>query len=118
MTMPDERMRAVRWGGELLTQIASDASLPDTTIESAKQIALIYPSPQLLEDRLHSGATGLPPAWTAALYEALALFEETNRRLAGSARTRSDLKYTLRHFPDQITIRVMARATRLDEWLE
>jgi hypothetical protein len=117
MTMPDERMRAVRWGGELLAQIASDGSLPDTTIESAKQIALIYPSPQLLEDRLHSGAAGLPPEWTAALYEALALFEKINCRIEGSARTRTELKYTLRHFPDRVTIRVMSRATRLEEWL-
>lgn len=115
--MPDERVRAIRWGGELLAQIATDDSLPGEAMDAAKRIALTYPTPQLLVGWLQSGATGLPPDWTAALFDALALFDEIGGRLLGSARTRTDMKYTMRHFPDRVTIRVMSRASRLDEWL-
>ena len=118
MTMPDERMRAVGWGGELLEQIASDTALPDAMICAAKRIALTYPTPPALEDRLRSGATGLPPEWTTTLVDALELFDEMRVGALGSARTRSDLMYTLRHFPDQMTIRAMSCTKRLDEWLQ
>lgn len=117
MTMPDERMRAVGWGDELLEQIASDAALSDTMIAAAKRIALTYPTPQALEERLRSGAAGLPPEWTIALLDALELFDEMRVGALGSASTRSDLVYTLRHFPDKMTIRVMSRSSSMQEWL-
>jgi hypothetical protein len=116
--MPDERMRAVGWGGELLEQIASDTALPDTMIAAAKRIALTYPTSQALEEWLLSGAEGLPPEWTTAFVDALALFDEMRIGAHGSARTRSDLMYTLRHFPDQMTIRTMSRTSRLHEWVQ
>jgi hypothetical protein len=118
MTRPDERLRALGWGGELLEQIVSETSLPDTMIAAARRIALTYPTPPALEDRLRSSATGLPPEWTTALVDALELFNEMRVGALGSARTRSDLMYTLRHFPDQMTIRAMSRTLMLDEWLQ
>jgi hypothetical protein len=118
MTMPDERMRAVGWGGELLEQIASDTSLPDTMISAAKRIALTYPTPLTLEDRLRSGAAGLPPEWTTSLLDGLELSNEMRVGALGSASTRSDLVSTLRHFPNQMTIRAMSRTSMLDEWLQ
>lgn len=118
MTMPDERMRAVGWGSELLGQIASDTALPDTMIGAAKRVALNYPTPQALEDRLRSDAAGLPSEWTSALLEALELFDEMRVGALGSTSTRSHLLYTLRHFPDQMTIRAMSRTPRLHEWLQ
>ncbi len=110
-------MRAVGWGGELLEQIASDTELPDTVIAAAQRIGLTYPAPQALEDWLLTGALGLPPEWTTAFVDALALFDEMRIGALGSARTRSDLMYTLRHFPDKMTIRAMSRTSMLDEWL-
>jgi hypothetical protein len=118
MTMPDERTRAVRWGAELLEQIASDTELPDTMIAAAKRIVLSYPTPKALADRLRSGATGLPTEWTTALLDAIELFDEMRASALGSASTRSHLIYTLRHFPDQMTIGVMSRTSRLQEWLQ
>jgi hypothetical protein len=118
MTMPDERMRAVRWGGELLEQIASDTALPDTMPAAARRIALTYPSRQALDDWLLSGAKGLPPEWTTAFVDALALFDQLRVGTRGSTSTRTDLMYTLRHFPDMTTIRLMSRASRLDNWLQ
>ena len=117
MTMPDERMRAVRWGAELLEQIASDRSLPDAMITAAKRIALSYPTQQALGERVRSVAASLPPEWTTALLEALELFDEMRGNALGSASTRSHLMYTLRHFPDKMTIRAMSRSSSMQEWL-
>ena len=119
MTMPDERTRAIRWGGELLEleQIASDIALLDTMISAAHRVALRYPTPEALEERLRSGAPGLPLEWTTALFEALDLFDAMRASALGSASTRSHLMYTLRHFPDQMTIRAMSRSSSMQEWL-
>lgn len=117
MTMPDERLRALGWGGELLEKIASDNVVPATMIAAAKRIALTYPTSQALEDRLRSGAAGLPPEWTTALLDALELFDEMRGGALGSARTRGYLMYTLRHFPDKMTIRAMSRSSLIQEWL-
>jgi hypothetical protein len=117
MTMPDERMRAVRWGAELLDQMVIDDSLPEAAIAAAKRIGLTYPTAQALEGRLQSGAIGLPPDWTAALLDACEFFDKLRIGALGSKRTRSELQYTLRHFPDERTIRAMARTPQLGEWL-
>ena len=101
----------------MLEQIASDIVLPDTMIAAAQRIALRYPTPKALEDRLRSCAAGLPPEWTTALLEALELFDEMRARALGSVSTRSHLMYTLRHFPDKMTIRAMSRSSSMREWL-
>jgi hypothetical protein len=118
MTMPDERMRAIVWGGELLEQIANDVSLPKTTIAAAQRIAQNYPSAHALEERLLSRAVGLPPEWATGLLDALELFEEMYESEHGSAGMRSQLRSTLRHFPDRTTVRVMLRASPLSAWLQ
>ena len=118
MTMPDERLRAINWGGELLEQITLDDALPASLISAAKRIAMTYPAPQTLDEWLQSGAAGLRPEWTTALFGALDLFNEIRLSAHGSARTRSDLRCTLRHFPDKMTTRTMAQMPTLHEWLQ
>lgn len=118
MTMPDERTRAMCWGADLLERIASDTSLPHATITAARRIALSYPTPQALAQRLQSDAASMPPDWTSALFEALQLFEAMKIKTIGSAVTRTDLMYTLRHFPDQMTISAMSRTAKLGQWLQ
>ena len=117
MTMPDERMRSVRWGGELLEQVASDTGLPDSMIATAKRIVLTYPTPQALEGWLLAGNPGLLPVWTTAFVDALALFDQLRIDGLGSPRTCNDLRYTLRHFPDTMTVNAMARTRWMQEWL-
>ena len=101
MTMPDERLRAIGWGEELLQQIASDSELPTSMAAAALRIALTYPTAQALEHRISSGAHGLPPAWTAALLDAFELFDRLRSSALGSAPTRTEIQYTLRHYPDR-----------------
>ena len=68
MTMPDERLRAINWGGELLEQITLDDALPASLISAAKRIAMTYPAPQALDEWLQSGAAGLRPEWTTGRF--------------------------------------------------
>jgi hypothetical protein len=118
MTMPDERMRSIVWGGELLARIATDMSLPKTIITAAQRIAQNYPSAHALKERLMSEVVGLPPEWAAGLLDALGLFEEMYESEHGSTGMRSQLRSTLRHFPDRMTVRVMLRASPLSAWLQ
>ena len=118
MTMPDERTRAMCWGADLLERIASDTSLPHATITAARRIALSYPTQQALAQRLRSDAASMPPNWTAVLFEALQLFEEMKIKTIGSETTRTHMMYTLRHFPDQMTLRAMSRTSMLGQWLQ
>ena len=44
MSTPEERMRALRWGWELLRDIQQDATVPVESGDSAKALALRYPA--------------------------------------------------------------------------
>lgn len=63
------------------------------------------------------GEAGLPALWTQALLDALQLFSEVQGDVLGSEQARHDVRYTLWHFPDEVTIRAMARTHCLGEWL-
>ena len=117
MTMPDERLRALRWGVELLEQVISDAELPSTVTAVAKQILPGYPTSRALDDWLLSDAAGLLPEWTVAFSQALELFEQMRVDALGSAGFRRGLMYTLRHFPDRLIILEMVEPAKLGEWL-
>lgn len=45
MTMPHERMRAIRWGCELLGVLEADIELLEAHREAARRIVASYPSP-------------------------------------------------------------------------
>ena len=74
MTMPDERLRAIVWGRELLDHVASDIRLDFAERSLASQIASTYPSRADLEDRLVGGEAGLASAWTTTLLTAERFF--------------------------------------------
>jgi hypothetical protein len=115
MTVPDERMRAIRWGGELLLLLERDASLANPLRARAASLAHVYPARQLRE-ALDRAACGLEPAWTSALLEAAALFADVDVGNHGSAEVRSHLRLTLRHFPAPSTISSMSWSP-LTYWL-
>lgn len=117
MTTPYERMRAVGWGGELLAQMCSDASLPQSVVSAAKRIALTYPTTQALEECLRVGAVGLTVRLATSLGEARTLFREVWIGELGSAQTREDLRYVLRHFPTEGTIRIISETAPPWLWL-
>ena len=99
MSTPEERMRALRWGGELLRDIQRDATVPVQSGDSARALALRYPAPAMLQELLTSGARHLPQELGAAIDDARTLFEELQFRGRGAADTQRFVLYTLRHFP-------------------
>lgn len=112
MTMPDERMRSLRWGCELLGELVLDTTLPEALRARARDLVPAYPVPHGLVKLLDDDAAALPQAWVAAMTDALDLFEEIRLGLHGSEETRKSLRFTLRHFPDKGTIRQMGKADK------
>lgn len=99
MSTSEERMRALRWGWELLKDIQQDATVPVESGDSARALALRYPAPAMLEELLASGARHLPQDVGAAIDDARTLFEELQVRGRGAVDTQRFVLYTLRHFP-------------------
>ena len=99
MSTPEERMRALRWGWELLRDIQQDATVPVESGDSARLLALRYPAPAMLQELLASGARQLPQDVGAAIDDARTLFTELQVRGRGAADTLRFVLYTLRHFP-------------------
>ena len=118
MTMPNERMRALRWGGELLDEIGLDETLPDALRVRARALRPVYPRPEALEQLLIEEALGLPEIWGNALRGAMDLFQDVRLGLHGSEATRRSLLYTLRHFPEKREIPSDIGRVPLGWWLE
>ena len=117
MTMPIERMRALRWGYELLQEMGQDQSLPEVTRARAGALLVVYPVPEALARHVVEDRGGLPKTWADALSEALDLFEAVGFRGQSSAQTRRSLLFTRRHYPDHQHIRLMANVGSLKDWL-
>ena len=119
MSTPEERMRALRWGWELLRDIQQDAIVPVESGDSAKALALRYPAPAMLQELLASGAGRLPRDVGAAIDDARTLFEELRVRGRGAADTQRFVLYTLRHFPlHHAVARVDDCLGGLQDWLQ
>ena len=119
MSTPEERMRALRWGCELLRAIQQDATVPAESGDSARALALRYPAPATLRELLASGAGHLPQDVGAAIDDARTLFEELQLRGRGSADTQRLTLYTLRHFPlPHAEARVDDCLAGLQAWLQ
>jgi hypothetical protein len=118
MTTPNERMRALRWGHELLAEMLLDMTLPEECRAQAEQLGRDHPSAHELVQWVQTGQTGLPPNWAAAIVETHEFFTRTRGRLEGSAATQRALLYALRHYPDPSTTQLMARGPGFSVWLE
>jgi hypothetical protein len=119
MSTPEERMRALRWGAELLEVMLQDVHVPANTAERAKALVRSYPTPTALNVLLASGARHLPVEIGSAIDDARVLFEDMQLHGIGSATTRHHLSYTLRHFPLlHASQRARDGLRGLHDWLE
>lgn len=119
MSTSEERMRALRWGLELLRHIQQDATVPVESRDSARALALRYPAPAMLQELLASGARHLPQDVGAAIDDARTLFEDLQVRGRGAADTQRFILYTLRHFPHHHAVaRVDDCLGGLQDWLQ
>jgi len=99
MTMPNERMRSLRWGWELLEAMQNDASLPVEIVQRAADLLLTYPAPDLLAALVGPTSRALPSTVASSIDAARELFQRVQYGAHGSAETRNYAKFTLRHFP-------------------
>lgn len=119
MSTPEERMRALRWGWELFSDIQQDATVPVESGDRARALALRYPAPAMLQELPASGAIHLPQDLGAAIDDARTLFEELQVRGRGAADTQRFVSYTLRHFPlNDAVARVNDCLGGLQDWLQ
>jgi hypothetical protein len=75
MTMPDERMRAIRYGFETLNEAVCDNTLPQALRDGAQSVLRRYPTSAQLEELLAHDAATLPPDWGEALNDARCFFK-------------------------------------------
>lgn len=116
MTIPIERMRALKWGLELLGRMSQGTDVPEGLAIAAERIAVAFPNQHEIEARLEAGAVGMPRAWTDSLLDARRLFISL-RCTSGAENIDRDLKFVLRHFPDEMTIAGMSQTLPLRAWL-
>lgn len=107
MTIPTERMRALRWGLELLEAIQKDDSVLESFKRRAELVVRRYPTPITLVDLIGSGAERLSRDVAEAIDEAGVLFEDLQRSGLAKGETLRLAMFTLRHFP--------LRGTALDQ---
>jgi len=96
--MPNERMRPLRWGWELLQALQTDPAIPPALVERAAALAQTYPTPQSLTTMPQADRPQLPEAFGESVDGARALFEEVQFEGCGIQETRRDALFTLRHF--------------------
>lgn len=118
MTMPNERMRALHWGLELLEQLMNDPLVPDALRDRARELQPEYPGQVALERLVVSRVGGLPHDWAGALCGSRNLFIELQASGQGSVETSQQLRYTMRHFPEHWEIGAMEQATSLNAWFQ
>ena len=118
MTTPVERMRSLRWAGELLALLACDAVVPPSIRSSARTLQSEFPRPTAIEQHLVRRATALPSDWVISLLRAQTLFEVIAQTDRGDQSTRSKLRLTMRHYPDRQTITLMGSWAALADWLQ
>lgn len=99
MTMPHERMRSLRWGAELLSELVADTAIPTELSQRAAALSSAYPAMSDLSGLISTNAARVPDSFAQAIEQARALFTEVQISCLGSAETRRSVLFTLRHFP-------------------
>lgn len=120
MTTPDERMRALRWGRELLVAIQQEIELKPELRNAATRLAQQYPTPEALAAVLDGATHALPQNFATIIEEAGVLFRKVEVDGSAPPGLRRHALYTLRHFPLPRTVHFIEHALsvgRVDEWL-
>lgn len=113
-------MRSIGWGAELLESFQRDLTIPEDLRGEARRVAETYPSTGALIELLARSAHEFPASAGRSIEDARALFERVRSVGGGSADTRRDILYTMRHFPLAgwaQDAEFAARLGRLDDWL-
>ncbi|MCV2356566.1 hypothetical protein LNV09_20690 [Paucibacter sp. B2R-40] len=120
MTVPHERMRALRWGAELLPMIEQDDSVPTLFRVRAALVQINYPQPLPLLEIVLTDAPAMPLVWAQAIDDARQLFDDLMRSGLGRQETRHLLRFTRRHFAEHFLLgywTLVLEGVSLKDWL-
>ncbi len=121
MTTPQDRLRSLKWGFELLDAVRLDARLDSTVRARAFDLLQAYPYLQLVTALRSGGALNLPADFQRGVGETRKFLGE----LRSDPQAPEDLKqhalYTQRHFPTPESLGwiLLPGAERLiKDWIE
>ena len=117
MTTPDERMRAIRFGRETLSDLTTRTDLSARIGTLAGEILQRYPTHDDLVGFLANQSLVFPREWANALRDARKLFQEVGRSRDFPAGTPFFILATLRHFPDDGLLECLTRGPVVMTWL-
>lgn len=99
MTTPNERMRALRWGVQLLAAVAKDADVPPELQRRAAELSRQYPDQARLLGLLADREAWIAQDVAQGLFDAGLLFEATASTGQMSLSTQQLWRGTMRHYP-------------------
>lgn len=117
MTTPDERMRALRFGRETLSELIDRTDVPARIRTGAAEVLQRYPTQDDLLALLETQSQVLPRAWADALKDARSVLEDVGRLRSFSAVTPFCILATLRHYPEAGLLDVVSRGPVVMTWL-
>jgi len=117
MTTPDERMRALRFGRETLSDLTDRTDVPARIRTAAAGVLQRYPTHDGLVALTETASLVLPSAWADALKDARTLLEEVGRLRSLPTGMPFSIVATLRHFPEAWLLDVVSRGPVLMPWL-
>lgn len=117
MTTPDERMRALRFGRETLSDLKDRTDVPARIRAGAGEVLQRYPTHDDLVALIETESLVLPKAWAGALKDARTLLEEVERLRSLPTGMPFSILATLRHFPEAWLLDVVSRGPVLMPWL-
>lgn len=119
MSTPDERMRCLIWGGQLLWDIQEGEGLLLEHRDRARDLHLAYPSEDDLRLLVRSQAKAMHTDHASSIGAAGRLFNAVQQSAYGSAELRSLVLFTLRHFPAERLAESWAKGffPGIEDWL-
>lgn len=109
MTMPHERTRSLRWGGEVLQEICDDASVNENERARAAELLRNYPTPVTVSHWIQSDVYCISLEAARAIEGTGELLRFILPSPACSAPLRRSVLFALRHFPQAGEARRWAR---------
>ena len=120
MTMPHERTRSLRWGGEVLQEICDDASVNESERARAAELLQNYPTPVTVSHWIQSDVYCIPLEAARAIEGTGELLRFILPSPACSAPLRRSVLFALRHFPQSGTADHWSRTDQrfsITQWL-
>ena len=117
MTTPDERMRAIRFGRETLSDLTTRTDVSVQTRTVAGEILERYPTHDDLVGFLETQRLVLPHEWADALRDARKLLETVGLSRDLPEGAPFFILATLRHFPEEGLLECVSRGPVALTWL-